>query len=274
MSATWARVIATTARGMTSPLKLWRRRSTQAFTAELLELDLDVPTKRGTLRFHCPTRESLHFVREFHYREPDTLAWIESFRAGDVLWDIGAGIGQFSLYAALTPDVTVVALEPGAASFATLVRNIEANRMDDRIAAYCLAFADETTLSHLNMARTDAGSSMHAVGTDIDMLGRRIDVKFRQAVPAYAIDDFIAKFDPPFPAHLKLDVDSIEDKILAGARRTLSDRRLASLLIEIEGNHETPRVRTILAACAAAGFSPVPRTVDSPSANVVFRRGA
>ncbi len=175
---------------MTWPLKPWRRHAAQALAAELLEPDFSVATDRGVLQFHCPTRESLHFVREFHSREPETLAWIRSFQGGETFWDVGANVGQFSLYAGLNPGVRTLAFEPGAATYAALARNIESNRMDDRVAAYCVAFDGTTRLTEMNMARTNAGSSMHAVGTTLDMIGRAIEVRFRQAVTAYSIDDF------------------------------------------------------------------------------------
>lgn len=272
MSATVARTIVATARALTLPLKPWRRQSAQALAAELLEPDLDITTPSGVLRFHCPTRESLHFVREFSFREPETLAWIDSFQPGDVFWDVGANVGQFALYAALMPGVRVLAFEPGAASFGALVRNIELNKMDDRIAAYCLAFDQTTGLKTLNMARTDAGSSMHAVGTDTDALGRTIDVRFRQSTAAYSIDDFVAAFAPPWPTHLKLDVDSIEEKIVAGATGTLADPRLRSALVEFEGGVSTARARAITAALESAGLRLVARDIPSSSENILFRR--
>ncbi|MBI3453098.1 MAG: FkbM family methyltransferase [Rhodospirillales bacterium] len=270
MSATWARALAAMVRGLTRPLKPWRRRTTQALVSEYLALDLDAPTKLGPLKFHCPTRESLHFVREFSFREPDTLAWIESFQPGDVLWDIGANVGQYALYAALRPGVRVLAFEPGAASFAALMRNIEMNDMSDRIAAYCLAFDARTALDTLNMARTDAGSSMHAVGTDEDAFGRRIAVRFRQAIPVCTVDRFVATFGPSLPTHLKIDVDSIEDRIVAGAAETLRSPELKSVMIELEGDRGTPRNRAIVAAIEAAGLAAA--AAGTPSANVLFRR--
>lgn len=272
MSATLARAIVATARALTLPLKPWRRQSAQALAAELLEPELGVETRCGALRFHCPTRESLHFVREFGFREPESLSWIDSFKAGETFWDVGANVGQFSLYAALMPGVRVLAFEPGAASFGALVRNIELNRMDDRIAAYCLAFDQTTSLTTLNMARTDAGSSMHAVGTDIDARGHTIDVRFRQATPAYSIDDFVTTFRPPLPNHLKIDVDSIEDKIVAGARRTLADPGLLSVLVEFEGGPTTARAQAITAALQSSGLTAMPRQNGSPSENTLFRR--
>lgn len=52
----------------------------------------------------------------------------------------------------------------------------------------------------------------------------------------YSIDGFIAAFGPPFPTHIKIDVDGIEDSIIAGAHKTLLDERLKSLSIELDAN--------------------------------------
>lgn len=38
------------------------------------------------------------------------------------------------------------------------------------------------------------------------------------------------------PAHIKIDVDGFEPKIIAGARRVLTDRKVRSLLIETNQN--------------------------------------
>ena len=48
-----------------------------------------------------------------------------------------------------------------------------------------------------------------------------------------SLDDLTGKFDLPFPSHIKVDVDGIEDRIVAGAERTLEVPRLKSVLIEV-----------------------------------------
>ena len=40
----------------------------------------------------------------------------------------------------------------------------------------------------------------------------------------------------PMPAHIKIDVDGFEPKVIAGARRVLADRQVRSLLIETNQN--------------------------------------
>lgn len=34
-------------------------------------------------------------------KEPDTIEWIDGFRLGETLWDIGANVGIYTIYAAL-----------------------------------------------------------------------------------------------------------------------------------------------------------------------------
>ncbi|GAG85937.1 unnamed protein product, partial [marine sediment metagenome] len=59
----------------------------------------------------------------FWGKEPETLKWIESFEPHSGFADIGANIGQYSLYAAMLEHV-VVAFEPQPANFQSLLRNI------------------------------------------------------------------------------------------------------------------------------------------------------
>jgi hypothetical protein len=48
-----------------------------------------------------------------------------------------------------------------------------------------------------------------------------------------SLDDLVDRFALPFPNHIKIDVDGIEDLIVQGADRMLFDPRLKSVLVEI-----------------------------------------
>jgi hypothetical protein len=84
------------------------------------------------------------------------------------------------------------------------------------------------------MQNTDLGGALSSFGTTIDESGRRFVPKFRQGTVGYSVDSFVERFDPPFPNHLKVDVDGIEDRIIAGAQTTLRDARLKSLSVELD----------------------------------------
>ena len=223
---------------------------------------------------------SRSLIRE-PYEEPDTLAWIDAMPEGACLWDIGANIGVYSLYAAAT-GVSVVAFEPAAANFAALNANVERNGAADRIAAYCVAFAGETKLGRLNMAEkgrgSAAGSFFNAFETEIHVAeesggDRYLRTLFRQGAVGFGIDEFAERFDPPLPTHVKLDVDNIEADILRGGRRVLSAASVRSMLVEMQGDLDSDRNRELFALMAELGF--VARPKQSPELrNVIFERPA
>ena len=271
MSKTIARLVASFASLVTTTLPRHRRLAVKATAAEYLAQTVTVTTPRGNILFYAPTRRALHTPWLFHTDEPDTLQWIDGFPDDAVLWDVGANVGQFALYAALRPGVRVVAFEPGAGSYAVLNRNIELNRLDDRVRAYCVALSDTTCLSDLNMATTVAGSSMHAFDETVDAREHKIEVIFRQAAVGFSADDFLYRFAPPHPTHIKIDVDSIEARIIRGAREVMGLPSVRSVWVEVMGAPDTPRNREIYAEMARAGYVPQPRGADAR--NTEFRRG-
>ena len=66
-------------------------------------------------------------------KQKATIAWIDSFRPDSVFWDIGANIGSYTLYAALRPDMRVVAFEPAAVNYFILAANCELNGFGERV---------------------------------------------------------------------------------------------------------------------------------------------
>jgi hypothetical protein len=78
-----------------------------------LDLDTDQESDDGVRNYEL--------WRAGHYdnKEPDTLDWIDAFlKEGDTLYDIGANIGQYSLYAAkrLNGNAQILTFEPEAST--------------------------------------------------------------------------------------------------------------------------------------------------------------
>ncbi len=271
MSKTYARAIARLADIITLPLKANRRLATKAIAAEYLAATVPVDTPRGRLYFYTNTRRAFHYPWFFHSDEPDTLEWIDNFEAGACFWDVGANIGGFSLYAGLDKELEILAFEPAASSYGIFTKNIEINRMDDRISAYCLAFCEHTQLNVLNMEQTEAGHSMHGFGTELNAFDKPINTRFRQAAIGYSMDDFFKSFGPTPPTYLKIDVDGIEADILRGAREVLGLPSLVSVLIEVMGDVGSPRNKEIIDLMRQSGFTARPK--ETPEArNMIFER--
>jgi len=250
---TLARVLSQLVIGLTAMEKPWRRADTRLRVSECLLPRHRIETRLGALLFVTTHPQALQYPRDFETREPETLAWIESFETPCRFWDIGANIGVFSLYAGLCPGVEVSAFEPAAASYAALCRNIAANDLGARVRAYCVALSDRNQLSSLNLSGTNAGSVFNAFDSSENCFGNAIEVAFRQGMVGVSVDGFRRLFGLPAPNYLKIDVDSTEERILAGASETLRDPELRSVLVELEAA-DTARNNRLLAALEAAGL--------------------
>jgi len=163
----------------------------------------------GTLRFYCPGVLPEYRARTLLTKEPETIEWLNSMGKGEVLWDIGANVGIYSLYAAQR-GVAVQAFEPAPGNYYLLHRNIELNHLDHLIDSYCLAFNDESRLDAFHMSTTDLGGSTSSFGEPTDWKGETYVAKFKQSMIGFTVDGFIAQFAPPRPHHIKIDVDGIE----------------------------------------------------------------
>lgn len=202
------------------------------------------------LRFVCMNDFSRWRVATFFDKEPETLAWIDGFDAGDTFWDIGANIGQYALYAAAR-GASVLAFEPSAANYFVLNANIRESSLDGRVTAYCLALNDAGVAGVLGMTTTEFGGALSQFAGPES--GPADGVVFRQGMIGMTIDDFVANYGAAFPNHIKVDVDGNELKIVVGAERTLSDPRLKSMSIELD-DADADLVSAVTSAVGRAGL--------------------
>jgi FkbM family methyltransferase len=130
----------------------------------------------------------------------------------------------------------VVAFEPEAQNYALLNRNIQLNNLEQSVKAYCMGLSNQNGIFDLHIADLRAGGSCHAVGDALDFEHLPFDTKFTQGCVASRLDDLVQSGSMPMPNHIKIDVDGFEPRVIEGARETLADRRVRSLLIETNPN--------------------------------------
>ena len=207
-------------------------------TAILAQISEDISpiliekTNFGSISFFCPGQIPEWRAKTLLTKEPDTIEWINSFNERDVFWDIGANVGVYSLYASLR-GLSVLAFEPSPGNYYLLSKNIEINKMDDKILAYCIALSDKTKLDIFYMSNTELGGALNSFGEARDYRGKKFTPSLNQAMVGFRIDDFIKQFNPSFPNHIKIDVDGIENDIIKGGKNTLKNDNLKSVLVEL-----------------------------------------
>lgn len=211
---------------------------------ELATLDWDGRPIRVRVGSRRIARSRLHPVA----KEPWTASWIErTVGHHDVLWDIGANIGGYSLIAAAAGAGRVVAVEPMPANYAALCENIALNGFSDTIVPAPLLLSAANGVETLGISELAAGAASHAVGEAAPQ-SDAVHVVARQPVLGIRLDDAVAVLGLPAPTLVKLDVDGAEAEVLAGGRLTFSAPSLRSLLIEIERRREED-VLELVSAC-------------------------
>lgn len=232
-------------------------------------------TQRGNLAFYCPSPIALSRANTLLTKEPETIQWLNGMPKEATLWDIGANVGVFSLYAALNGN-RVLAFEPAAANYLVLNKNIEINRMDDRITALCLALGDTSQTGSFNMWTTQAGSALHEFGDAQEVVtasGKPVAVSFRQGMLGMSADDLMKRMAPPVPNYVKIDVDGLEEQVIKGALETFSRPQLQSLLVEFDTTKDDYReMLHLLEDCGLKLSDQHRRGKDSAYANHIFHR--
>jgi FkbM family methyltransferase len=266
--------LAAVVRAAAAPLDRRHRAKALAEASDRLAPEVVANTRLGRLRFRCPNAESSRIPTQFEAWEPETLAWIdEQVAAGDCLWDVGAHIGAFALYAGLKVrdgGGIVIAFEPSAANYAALNANIALNGLSGAVVAYCVALSNASGAGLFHMKDVGAGADLSAFGAAENVAGG-FTPAFSQGAISFSMDDLAGRLKLRAPDHVKLDVDSIEAEILAGGSKTL--KRVKSLLIEIDKTRDAAWRGRVVSMLSKAGLRERPAPGGASGRNILFARG-
>ncbi|MEO8299173.1 MAG: FkbM family methyltransferase [Burkholderiales bacterium] len=193
------------------------------------------------LKFNTPNRMTQWRVESLFTKEPDTIAWLQRMQAGEVLVDIGANVGMYSVFGAICQGVRVFAFEPESQNYALLNANIALNDLSGRVVAYPLALSDRSGADALYLSEFSAGGSCHSFGEQVGFDLKPRGAAFAQGAFSVPLDQLVSSGAVPVPDHIKLDVDGFEHKVISGARETLSNPKVKSILVELNTHLEEHR---------------------------------
>ena len=226
--------------------ELWPRRMGQirAFTFESDFFSTpccEIVVEGRTIRYVNSSRFAHARLTSLFDKEPTTIPWLESFQADETLVDIGANIGMYSIYAAAFSGCRVFAFEPESLNYAELNKNIFVNDLHERVSAFCMALSDEAKTDFLNLGAFGIAYSHHDFSENTwaeDMKwgekSTRKDRRLRQGCVASTLDMLVEEGIVAVPNHIKIDVDGLEHRVIAGCQRTLQNPAVKTVLIEID----------------------------------------
>jgi FkbM family methyltransferase len=165
---------------------------------------------------------------------PEMAVWQAWLKPGSLFVDVGANVGLYTILAAEC-GCDVIAVEPVDATLAALRRNLDLNRIGDRVRV------EEAVLLSRN-------GTVELEGKDPNRQSARWS---DHGVRATTLDEVLG---PRTASGVKVDVEGNERLVLEGAARALSEHRTG--LIQLEWNHTSM-------AALGEGRSPVARLIRS-----------
>lgn len=193
-----------------------------------------------TPRYCIGSKIEAEKILEKDFEETFMEIFLKEIRQGDIVFDIGANIGLYTLPSVLKLNTTgkVFAFEPVPLWFQRLKENIELNRFtSDQVISFKVGLSDRD--EHSEMVIKDIqGSGMGSIKPGYkDILSE----KESAVVPVYLVrgDDFIQANKIPPPNVIKIDVEGAELAVLQGLKVALENPTCRFLLCEIHPHFMT-----------------------------------
>ena len=177
--------------------------------------------------------------RTYETKEPETLDWIDSFKKKEVFYDIGSNIGVYSLYASKN-KIKVYSFEPSLINFTSLSKNFNLNNLVN-YKLFPFGLSKTTGINTLNLTSLISGDSQH----DLAKTKYERQSTFKHEVYITTIDELTTKPNIDFPNHIKIDVDGLENEIVEGAKKTLKNKKLKTLMIELNYKNKKDELKFI-----------------------------
>jgi FkbM family methyltransferase len=153
-------------------------------------------------------------------------AFLGLLRPGDVVYDLGANIGWYSMLAAriVGSSGRVVAFEPALLNAATIQRNVLGNDMTNVTVIPAAATDQDGWMAFLDRGNLQSRLDKDDCEAQRERRAKRrkeTTVKGRSLVPITKLDSWIAQTDQPAPSVVKIDVEGAEVGVLRGMSQIL-----------------------------------------------------
>jgi FkbM family methyltransferase len=233
--------------------RLWRAvvsRRGAANSGDITEVNI----KGTSLRFAALEGDTADQIQQ-HYEE-EVYEYIMKMPEDAVFFDLGASIGNFSLFSA-AHGLKTYAFEPDPKNFAALELNRRANDFPE-LQTFEIAISDGANRRGVLMSNSkkQRRGDHHKVlkvsenSAHSSVLGH-LDTE--HSVRTLSLDQAIEQLKLPVPNYMKIDIDGSEVAFFKGAVKTLADPKLKGFLIELY--KDSPFYSRILQTLTDANFA-------------------
>lgn len=178
-----------------------------------------------------------HLVLDGDWERNITQAWLKVVKSGDVVFDIGANYGYFSVLAAQqsTRDCKIISFEANPQIIPYITKTMHVNSFDSCSTIENVAVSSSEGKLTLHILKDFiASSSIHGVEhlREYSHAPSELEEAIAVEVPATSIDAYCAKNNIKQVDLIKMDIEGYEDEAYAGMRKVIQASPNATLFIE------------------------------------------
>ena len=195
------------------------------------------------VQFDYPSQMMSAMAMFGDFVEPDCEFTRRILHADSVFFDVGCGIGIYSMIAAQRVRCLVHAFEPIQGGYETIRKNLRANGLEARVKLNALGLSDRQGTGHMRELKNMFVSFVIPDGRREGSVTVQLTT-----LDAYCRDNSVDKIDV-----IKIDVEGHEPQVLQGAERMLAERRIDIIIME-EDSHCAPLYHGLMARGFRCGY--------------------
>jgi FkbM family methyltransferase len=155
--------------------------------------------------------------------EYNEMAFLLHFlRPNDLFIDVGANIGAYTILASSEIKAKTISIEPLESTYLKLLENISINKINKNVKALNIGLGSK--IEELYFTKSLDTINHVTFKKDINTAIVKIDTL-----------DYLLK-NNDCPSLIKIDVEGFEAEVINGAKKTLSNKLLKAIIIELNGS--------------------------------------
>jgi FkbM family methyltransferase len=205
--------------------------------------------------------------------EAGVVRWIDNyFDIGDVLYEIGAGIGEYAIVAAKRKASTVIGFEAAYTAHKEFCDNVLLNRCEALVVPVPLALAARDGLAEIKYLQGHPGEPGYLVVEERSwrVKHRGPNKPYLQPACVMRLDTFMNQQQSPTPHHIHIAAGLNALAVLEGARQILRLTSLKSVYLTVSAEC----VESVSAAMSTAGLALNSHVVNAEGVQLLFARAA
>ena len=174
------------------------------------------------LQFRTGNGRLLWRAKTFLTEEPLMISWIKAMSSNDVVLDVGANVGMYTVPIAQRVK-KVYACELDPLNVAILKENIVLNAVQRQVTILPFACGSSAELVDVTFRDLAYGDALQLIAGGEDLGTRLEQLSHAASIVQFSLDEIFIQLKLSFPNKIKIDVDGNEETVLLGMKNILAE---------------------------------------------------